>query len=181
VSVLVVVSLVAILTTAVGYQFWHNRTSFKFNIKRDIRRFFEGDIKRASETANGEVEMSVLDDNGHNYVVSSILEQGYVVAIRAPYDPNLELSFGGTFGERIGGGAYGEVYSGEVQLQSGVMEKVAVKTSAREAGWEATKSLLDEILIMTFIGGHPNIVQLLGANTSSLKSKRKRLTQKNVG
>lgn len=65
----------------------------------------------------------------------------------------------------LGSGAYGVVYKGHLWGQM-----VAVKTIKPFADKAYLKALLSEIKVLIHLGQHENIVSLLGAFTSHLKS-----------
>lgn len=80
-------------------------------------------------------------------------------------------------GRLLGSGEFGSVYAGVIQVANGEIP-VAVKTAKTSTGRDTTsagfttslRSLMGEIKILAYIEKHPNIVQLLGANTEKLRN-----------
>jgi hypothetical protein len=72
----------------------------------------------------------------------------------------------------LGSGQFGIVYKGEYHKET----PVAVKTIKVQAKPEETikqlEALMDELKVMSYIGSHPNIVLLLGAQTTKLKENK---------
>jgi len=64
----------------------------------------------------------------------------------------------------LGSGAYGVVLKGRVRK-----EVIAVKTVKPLSNKDYVLSLLEEIKVMTYLGRHENITELIGANTSLLR------------
>ena len=94
-------------------------------------------------------------------------------------------------GKEIGAGAFGRVLKavavgGEFSLlfllanikhQSGIKDQedqtvVAVKTLNPFTSKDVLKSLMSELKIMSHLGSHPNIVNLLGAITTNIQRSR---------
>jgi len=67
----------------------------------------------------------------------------------------------------LGSGAFGAVYRGSIQKETEV--QVAIKAPKPSSPSTAISGLLAEIKVMTHIGKHENIVDLLGAYTKELK------------
>jgi len=66
--------------------------------------------------------------------------------------------------EKLGEGAFGEVYKGLVQID-GEMTPCAVKKLKANATVVERRDLINELKIMVTVGEHPNIVSLIGACT----------------
>lgn len=66
--------------------------------------------------------------------------------------------------EKLGEGAFGEVYKGEVQID-GEKLPCAVKKVKENATTLEKRDLLNELKIMVRVGDHPNVVSLVGACT----------------
>ncbi|XP_068736382.1 tyrosine kinase receptor Cad96Ca-like [Montipora capricornis] len=66
---------------------------------------------------------------------------------------------------KLGQGAFGEVYKGELKNEKGVMA-CAVKKLKEGATELERRDLINELNIMVTVGEHPNIVSLLGACTA---------------
>ncbi|ODM87470.1 Platelet-derived growth factor receptor alpha [Orchesella cincta] len=89
----------------------------------------------------------------HNTVVKEFYEGSSVVS-----DLNLLL----------GSGAFGAVYEGIV-VTSNCETKVAVKTTMPSSPSTAMTGLLSEIKVLTYLGNHDNIVNIIGAYTKAIK------------
>ncbi|CAG7721035.1 unnamed protein product [Allacma fusca] len=89
-------------------------------------------------------------------------------AFLVPYNMDLEVSSDHFFAsnEILGSGAYGKVVKGRY----GVMD-VAIKTVKKSAAGGYLKALLSELKIMSYVGRHPNIVNLLGACTQNIRKR----------
>ncbi|ODM91480.1 Vascular endothelial growth factor receptor 1 [Orchesella cincta] len=73
----------------------------------------------------------------------------------------------------LGKGMYGIVYRGSLKRGDGQDKPVAVKTF--ESGImdaNCFKALLYELKVMTYLGQHPNVISLVGAVTSEIKTRR---------
>ncbi|PFX27312.1 Angiopoietin-1 receptor [Stylophora pistillata] len=75
-----------------------------------------------------------------------------------------------TLKEKLGEGAFGEVYRGLVRMD-GQVRACAVKSIKENAREKDRKDLLNELQIMVTVGEHPNIISLIGACTNSEGSK----------
>ncbi|XP_022787743.1 uncharacterized protein LOC111327749 isoform X2 [Stylophora pistillata] len=71
-----------------------------------------------------------------------------------------------TLKEKLGEGAFGEVYRGLVRMD-GQVRACAVKSIKENAREKDRKDLLNELQIMVTVGEHPNIISLIGACTNS--------------
>jgi len=70
----------------------------------------------------------------------------------------------------LGQGQFGTVFMGKILKVGNVgPQQVAVKTYKKTADIGYLKSLLSEIKIMSQVGKHPNLVNLVGASTRNLK------------
>lgn len=69
----------------------------------------------------------------------------------------------------LGEGQFGIVLRGKLQTKQGPFP-VAVKTT-KDSDASQLRSLLSEIKLMTYIGKHENIVNLIGAITQDLKKR----------
>ena len=93
-----------------------------------------------------------------------------------PYDSSIEFpSDRLTMGKQIGAGAFGRVLQG---VATGIKENeaqttVAVKTLNPYSNKDILKSLMSELKIMSHLGKHPNIVNLLGAITTNIQKSLK--------
>ena len=93
-----------------------------------------------------------------------------------PYDSSIEFpSDRLTMGKQIGAGAFGRVLQG---VATGIKENeaqttVAVKTLNPYSNKDVLKSLMSELKIMSHLGKHPNIVNLLGAITTNIQKSLK--------
>ena len=89
-----------------------------------------------------------------------------------PYDSSIEFpSDRLTLGKQIGAGAFGRVLEG---VALGIKENeaqttVAVKTLNPYSNKDVLKSLMSELKIMSHLGRHSNIVNLLGAITTNIQ------------
>ena len=74
----------------------------------------------------------------------------------------------------LGSGAFGRVLKGEADgiIKKGKPTTVAVKMVKRDADITYVKALMAEIKIMIHLGRHINVVNLLGACTRDLGTKR---------
>ncbi|XP_029458465.1 receptor-type tyrosine-protein kinase FLT3 isoform X2 [Rhinatrema bivittatum] len=99
-------------------------------------------------------------DNEYEYIDASVLE--YDHKWEFPRE-NLEL------GKILGSGAFGKVVTATAYgiSKSGVSVQVAVKMLKDKPDTPEKEALMSELKMMTHIGGHDNIVNLLGACTSS--------------
>lgn len=70
-----------------------------------------------------------------------------------------------TLMNELGSGAFGVVYKGELKQDNGNVTPCAVKTLKESATTEEIRDLYNELEIMTNVGYHPNLVNLLGACT----------------
>ncbi|CAG7721036.1 unnamed protein product [Allacma fusca] len=89
-------------------------------------------------------------------------------AFLVPYNMDLEVlpEHFSAGDEILGSGAYGKVVKGHY----GVMD-AAIKTLKPCCDVTYLKALLSELKIMSFVGRHPNIVNLLGACTQNIRKK----------
>ncbi|CAH3162251.1 unnamed protein product [Pocillopora meandrina] len=71
-----------------------------------------------------------------------------------------------TLQEKLGEGAFGEVYKGVVRM-GGQVRACAIKTVKENARERERKDLINELQIMVTVGDHPNVVSLIGACTKS--------------
>ncbi|XP_072120223.1 platelet-derived growth factor receptor beta isoform X2 [Mobula birostris] len=101
-----------------------------------------------------------ISSDGHEYI--------YVDPTQLPYDsswefPRSQLSLGRT----LGSGAFGRVVEATAQglSQSDSIMKVAVKMLKTTARTSEKQALMSELKIMSHLGPHLNIVNLLGACT----------------
>ncbi|KAM6439787.1 mast/stem cell growth factor receptor Kit [Liasis olivaceus] len=108
-----------------------------------------------------EVQWKVVDEiNGNNYV--------YIDPTQLPYDdkwefPRNRLSFGKT----LGAGAFGKVVEATAYglfKPDGAM-RVAVKMLKPSAHFTEKEALMSELKVLSYLGNHINIVNLLGACT----------------
>ncbi|XP_067025155.1 angiopoietin-1 receptor-like [Acropora muricata] len=67
--------------------------------------------------------------------------------------------------DELGSGVFGVVYKGEICGKNGEITPCAVKALKASATDEETRDLYNELKIMSNIGSHPNLVNLLGACT----------------
>ncbi|XP_015775536.1 PREDICTED: angiopoietin-1 receptor-like isoform X4 [Acropora digitifera] len=67
--------------------------------------------------------------------------------------------------DELGSGAFGVVYKGEICGKNGEITPCAVKALKASATDEEMRDLYNELEIMSNIGSHPNLVNLLGACT----------------
>ncbi|XP_015779761.1 PREDICTED: fibroblast growth factor receptor 1-like [Acropora digitifera] len=67
--------------------------------------------------------------------------------------------------DELGSGAFGVVYKGEISEKNGNITPCAVKALKASATDEEMRDLYNELEIMSSIGSHPNLVNLLGACT----------------
>lgn len=68
----------------------------------------------------------------------------------------------------LGSGQFGCVFKALIETDE--PKEVALKTIKKDCPKTALKGLLSEIKILTYLGKHPNIVSIIGAYTSELKS-----------
>lgn len=88
------------------------------------------------------------------------------------YNKRLEISMENLFlDERhiLGKGAFGIVYKGILTKPDGPTV-VAIKTVVNTVDVSYFKVLLSELRVMTNLGVHPNIVNLVGAVTSNIEN-----------
>ncbi|KAJ8383630.1 hypothetical protein AAFF_G00216010 [Aldrovandia affinis] len=110
-----------------------------------------------------EVRWKVIESVGsgaHEYV--------YVDPMHLPYDSAWEVPRDSlVLGRTLGSGAFGRVVEGTVYdlAHSQATTKVAVKMLKSTASRSETKALMSELKIMSHLGPHLNIVNLLGACT----------------
>uniref|UniRef100_A0A8D0LBG2 Mast/stem cell growth factor receptor n=1 Tax=Sphenodon punctatus TaxID=8508 RepID=A0A8D0LBG2_SPHPU len=108
-----------------------------------------------------EVQWKVVDEiNGNNYV--------YIDPTQLPYDhkwefPRNRLSFGKT----LGAGAFGKVVEATAYglFKSDAAMRVAVKMLKPSAHSTEREALMSELKVLSYLGNHINIVNLLGACT----------------
>ena len=69
----------------------------------------------------------------------------------------------------LGEGCFGQVYKGEVEdiSGSGNGQIVAIKTLKTNFTEKDKRDLLNELSVMKMMGGHPNVVSLLGCCTDT--------------
>jgi FMS-like tyrosine kinase 1 len=91
-----------------------------------------------------------------------------------PYDKKWEIPRENIkLGKELGSGAFGVVLKAEVVgLSDNKAFPAAVKMVNKFAGYNAIKALASELKIMVHIGKHINIVNVLGACTKDLTSKK---------
>lgn len=82
----------------------------------------------------------------------------------------LSINFNLFSGKQLGSGAFGVVYKAEAKsiIDPNETTVVAVKMVKPSSDASHTKSLVSELKIMTHIGKHLNIVNLLGACTENI-------------
>ncbi|XP_023860711.1 platelet-derived growth factor receptor alpha-like [Salvelinus sp. IW2-2015] len=103
-----------------------------------------------------------VSPDGHEYI--------YVDPMQLPYDSRWEFSHDGlVLGRVLGSGAFGKVVEGTAYglSRSQPVMKVAVKMLKPTARSSEKQALMSELKIMTHLGPHLNIVNLLGACTKS--------------
>ncbi|KAM4854587.1 mast/stem cell growth factor receptor Kit isoform 2-T2 [Thomomys bottae] len=108
-----------------------------------------------------EVQWKVVEEiNGNNYV--------YIDPTQLPYDhkwefPRNRLSFGKT----LGAGAFGKVVEATAYglIKSDAAMTVAVKMLKPSAHLTEREALMSELKVLSYLGNHVNIVNLLGACT----------------
>ncbi|XP_075715874.1 platelet-derived growth factor receptor alpha isoform X2 [Rhinoderma darwinii] len=103
-----------------------------------------------------------ISPDGHEYI--------YVDPMQLPYDSRWEFQRDGlVLGRILGSGAFGKVVEGIVYglSRSQPVMKVAVKMLKPTARSSEKQALMSELKIMTHLGAHLNIVNLLGACTKS--------------
>jgi hypothetical protein len=92
-----------------------------------------------------------------------------------PYKQDFEIEF-----ERLnldennplGKGAFGMVYKGNLLTDDNLLQPVAVKTCHSTCDPNCLRALLTEIKILSCIGQHNNVVNLIGACTTNLKQSK---------
>lgn len=67
----------------------------------------------------------------------------------------------------LGSGVFGTVYKANLIKSDGSFESVAVKTVTQSS--LGLRSLLTEVKILSYVGKHKNVVNLIGACTVDLK------------
>ncbi|KAM9435321.1 platelet-derived growth factor receptor alpha isoform 1-T4 [Clarias gariepinus] len=103
-----------------------------------------------------------VSPDGHEYI--------YVDPMQLPYDTRWEFPREGlVLGRILGSGAFGKVVEGTAYglSRSGPVMKVAVKMLKPTTRSSEKQALMSELKIMTHLGPHLNIVNLLGACTKS--------------
>ncbi|XP_053314428.1 platelet-derived growth factor receptor alpha [Spea bombifrons] len=103
-----------------------------------------------------------ISPDGHEYI--------YVDPMQLPYDSRWEFQRDGlVLGRILGSGAFGKVVEGTAYglSRSQPVMKVAVKMLKPTARSSEKQALMSELKIMTHLGAHLNIVNLLGACTKS--------------
>ncbi|KAK1175956.1 platelet-derived growth factor receptor alpha-like [Acipenser oxyrinchus oxyrinchus] len=103
-----------------------------------------------------------ISPDGHEYI--------YVDPMQLPYDSRWEFPRDGlVLGRILGSGAFGKVVEGTVYglSHSQPVMKVAVKMLKSTARSSEKQALMSELKIMTHLGPHLNIVNLLGACTKA--------------
>ncbi|XP_051951302.1 platelet-derived growth factor receptor alpha [Xyrauchen texanus] len=103
-----------------------------------------------------------VSPDGHEYI--------YVDPMQLPYDSRWEFPRDGlVLGRVLGSGAFGKVVEGTAYglSRSQPVKKVAVKMLKPTARSSEKQALMSELKIMTHLGPHLNIVNLLGACTKS--------------
>ncbi|KAK9956390.1 hypothetical protein ABG768_014126 [Culter alburnus] len=103
-----------------------------------------------------------VSPDGHEYI--------YVDPMQLPYDSRWEFSRDSlVLGRVLGSGAFGKVVEGTAYglSRSQPVMKVAVKMLKPTARTSEKQALMSELKIMTHLGPHLNIVNLLGACTKS--------------
>ncbi|OCT96846.1 platelet-derived growth factor receptor alpha-like [Xenopus laevis] len=103
-----------------------------------------------------------ISPDGHEYI--------YVDPMQLPYDSRWEFPRDGlVLGRILGSGAFGKVVEGTAYAlsRSQPVMKVAVKMLKPTARSSEKQALMSELKIMTHLGAHLNIVNLLGACTKS--------------
>lgn len=73
----------------------------------------------------------------------------------------------------LGMGAFGCVYKAQFVKKDGYEQIVAVKmVNPEEVDVTCFKALLTEVKIMSYVGGHENVVQFIGAVTKEIKESK---------
>ncbi|XP_053114473.1 mast/stem cell growth factor receptor Kit isoform X2 [Hemicordylus capensis] len=108
-----------------------------------------------------EVQWKVVDEiNGNNYV--------YIDPTQLPYDDKWEFPRNRlSFGKILGAGAFGKVVEATAYglfRPDGAM-RVAVKMLKPSAHFTEKEALMSELKVLSYLGNHMNIVNLLGACT----------------
>lgn len=81
------------------------------------------------------------------------------------------LNLFATSGKQLGSGAFGVVYKAEAFgiIDEGITTTVAVKILKPNTDLFYAKSLISELNVMTHLGTHLNVVNLLGACTENIR------------
>ncbi|CAL8132864.1 unnamed protein product [Orchesella dallaii] len=101
---------------------------------------------------------------------SDVEQMALYIGLKIHYDRNLEIpstKFQIDKKCRLGSGNFGTVNKASIERNCGVQE-VAVKVPM-PGSKEALKSILCEIKLMSFIGEHPNVLQLVAACTFEIR------------
>ncbi|XP_035711954.1 vascular endothelial growth factor receptor kdr-like isoform X2 [Folsomia candida] len=148
VTVGVPIGIVLIATIVCGLLIKYYRKTRTGLTQAEIEEFFKG-IKTT------DVQKTKEGENEYVSVISGM-----------PYTKEYEVS-DGKFNidetSLLGSGAYGLVYKGSLDGRN-----IAVKTLKRNADVNYLRSLLTELKVMIYLNEHPNIVNLVGANTKHL-------------
>uniref|UniRef100_G3NFE3 receptor protein-tyrosine kinase n=1 Tax=Gasterosteus aculeatus TaxID=69293 RepID=G3NFE3_GASAC len=106
--------------------------------------------------------MQMVGPNDNDYIYINFKEFGYDLKWEFPRE-NLEL------GQELGSGAFGTVVQATAYgiNKPGVSQQVAVKMLKEKHQALEKEALMSELKMLTHIGHHANIVNLLGACTDS--------------
>ncbi|XP_061101687.1 mast/stem cell growth factor receptor kita-like isoform X1 [Conger conger] len=108
-----------------------------------------------------QIQWKVIESiHGNNYV--------YIDPTQLPYDPKWEFPRDKLrFGKTLGSGAFGEVVEATAYglLKADTVMTVAVKMLKPSAHATETEALMSELKVLSYLGNHMNIVNLLGACT----------------
>ncbi|CAG7731353.1 unnamed protein product [Allacma fusca] len=122
--------------------------------KEEVQEFREGDEK--------------IINNSEDYIGSA-----QVLIQAQPYNSKYEIPRKHFFVYNhlvLGSGEFGIVVEGAIQLpQDGRMIQVAVKTVRPNVDLQYFRALLSEVKVMTCIGRHPHIVNIVGACTKDIR------------
>ncbi|XP_039218819.1 mast/stem cell growth factor receptor Kit [Crotalus tigris] len=108
-----------------------------------------------------EVQWKVVDEiNGNNYI--------YIDPTQLPYDEKWEFPRNClSFGKILGAGAFGKVVEATAYglFKPDAATRVAVKMLKPSAHFTEKEALMSELKVLSYLGNHINIVNLLGACT----------------
>ncbi len=164
--VIILLPVFSVVVVAMGclafYYFRKSKRATKMLNKKEVEKLRGGDPAALA---------AAIDQEGTE--MTSLLSDTEK-ALMLPYDRKLEFSLDKLdLGSQIGSGQYGRVLKAQAHkiVEGENYTTVAVKTLKFPAEMEHLKTLMSELKILSLVGRHQNLVNLLGACTERLQHR----------